>query len=363
MKKLYSTDYYKKKNKQHAKKSLSKQIKFKEYKAKRNKDLNNKTVYTRRSVRDKHKDFDFVDAKVPVNFSFLSHPTDVIKFIANLKKLYDANKKVFILMKNIQTIDYSAIVVLLSIMVKFKAQKIDFNGDFPKNKEIHRILIASGFFQTLYKISFKARERYNIGTQNYIHTHAWKDVDSELGEKIMIDASTGILGQKAVYKGLQRSLVELMQNSFNHASPIKEGEKHWWLSVNVSQMQKRAAFSFIDYGVGIFESLNGKSEGSKWFNWKSLMNLFNSETNAEILKMILDGDLHKTVTGKHYRGKGLPGIKEAMDRNLISNLYIITNNVFANVSANNYITLPNNFEGTFVYFEVNSQTIALPWIE
>jgi hypothetical protein len=179
----------------------------------------------------------------------------------------------------------------------------------------------------------------------------------------MKDVSTKILGHPAIYKGLQRSLVELMQNSFNHAAPSKEGEKHWWLSVNVNEKQKNASFSFIDYGVGIFESLNGKTEDSKWFNWRIITDLFNSKNDADILKLILDGELHKTVTGKHYRGKGLPGIKEAMDRNQISNLYIITNSVYANVLENKYELLPHNFEGTFVYFEINDTNTTAPWIQ
>ncbi|HTE01656.1 MAG TPA: hypothetical protein VK668_20350 [Mucilaginibacter sp.] len=363
MKKLYSTPNYKRKNRIHALNSLRGQIRFKLYKTNKNRVNNKRTTPERKSTKDKYKDYDLVNAKVPSNFSFLDNPVEVIKFITDLKRLFDAKRKVFILMKNIKVIDYSAIVVLLSIMVRFKSQNIRFNGDFPKDRRIKNILIASGFFQTLFKITIKDRDRYNLGNKNTIHTHAWRNVDSELGQTIMKDVSVKILGCEAVYKGLQRTLVELMQNSFNHATPSKEGEKHWWLSVNVSEKQKVASFSFIDYGIGIFESLNGKTTESKWFNWKTkLRNLFSSDNNAEVLKLILDGELHKTVTGKHYRGKGLPGIKEAMDRNLISNLHIITNNVYANVCENKYQILPHNFGGTFVYWEVNEQTINTPWI-
>ncbi|TWI96828.1 hypothetical protein JN11_03941 [Mucilaginibacter frigoritolerans] len=363
MKKLYSTKYFKNKNNKHAEASLKKRLRFKKNKKKRNKIQNARTKPQKRVVNNKNKHFDYFKSKAPGNFSFLTHPIEVIEFISTLKSHFDKKRKVFILMNKIKSIDYSAIVILLSIMVKFKEKKVEFNGDFPSDDNINNILIASGFFQTLFKISFKTRERYNIGTHNAIHTHAWKDVDAELGANIMDNVSKMILGHKVIYKGLQRSLVELMQNSFNHATPTKEGEKHWWLSVNVNEKQKIASFSFIDYGVGIFESLNSKKEGSKFFNWKILMNLFSSENNADVLRKILNGDLHKTVTGKHYRGKGLPGIKEAMDRNLISNLHIITNNVFANVGLDKYELLPNNFEGTFVYFEINAQTSSTPWTE
>ncbi len=73
------------------------------------------------------------------------------------------------------------------------------------------------------------------------------------------------------------------------------------------------------------------------------------------MKLILEGKLHETVTGEYYRGKGLPGIVEALKRNQISNLHIISNDVYANVQTGNYTILENKFEGTFIYWELNEK--------
>ena len=75
------------------------------------------------------------------------------------------------------------------------------------------------------------------------------------------------------------------------------------------------------------------------------------------MERILDGDLHKTATGQSYRGKGLPGIKTALIRNQISNLYIITNDAYANVCNNEYQKLSHAFDGTFVYWELTENNI------
>ncbi len=300
-------------------------------------------------------------AIVPKDFSFLTNPKEVIAFITKLKSLFAQRREVFIEMENVRLIDYSAIIVLLSIMVKFKTENIRFNGDFPRDPTVNKIFMASGFFQILNINLLKNRDKFDFGNPNFIHTHASKRVDPELGPEIMNNISKILLGEKAVYKGLQRTLIELMQNSFNHAEPEKEGDKHWWLSVNVNADSSIVSFSFIDYGIGIFESLNSKGQGSKWFNWRGLLAKFSMKSNADVLKLILDGDLHRTVTGQDFRGKGLPGIKEAMDRNLISKLFVITNDVFADVNKNIYIPLPNNFEGTFVYWEIDYQTVSHPW--
>lgn len=79
--------------------------------------------------------------------------------------------------------------------------------------------------------------------------------------------------------------------------------------------------------------------------------------NAKILNLILEGELHRTSTGHYYRGKGLPGIKTALERNQIDNLYIITNDAYGNVCKNKFVTLQHSFNGTFIYWELTSNNI------
>ena len=47
-------------------------------------------------------------------------------------------------------------------MVKFKSNKIAFNGDFPENEEAKGILDESKFLKYLYQ-QFSESERYNLG--------------------------------------------------------------------------------------------------------------------------------------------------------------------------------------------------------
>jgi hypothetical protein len=233
-------------------------------------------------------------------------------------------------------------------MIKFKANRINYNGDFPSNIEALNQLKRSGFFLYLYK-KIDEKETYTLkGTA--FHTHAQKNVVSELTAEIISEYSKIIWGETKRCPGVQRTLLELMQNTNNHASQNKQGEKHWWLSVqNLSE--NKISFSFVDYGVGIFQSLEDKKQNSKFFNWKAkLEKIIKHETNAELLRLILDGTLHRTVTKQAYRGRGLPGVYQVFVRNQISELVIISNNVVANVSKNQYHTINDNFNGTFVNF-------------
>lgn len=307
------------------------------------------------NLLQKHKDY--VKIKAPIILSLVNNPEETIHFIDSVKKQYRKEKKVFVILKHVELIGYDALVVLLSILIRFKAKNIDFNGDVPDNYIAKKVLIDSGFLEYLYK-NIKEEERYKLLKGGKISTHAWKKVDSELTHNIISEATQVIWNEKRRCLGVQRSLIELMHNTNNHAVLKKEGEKHWFLSVQHLKKEKKACFSFIDFGVGIFDSLNNKEEDSKWYNWQtSLSNIFTFNNNRELLKLILNGSLHKTVTGKYYRGKGLPGINDAFKRNHFSKLHIISNDVFADVENNNFETLKNKFSGTFVYWELDENNL------
>src|SRR5690606_12738263 len=100
---------------------------------------------------------------------------------------------------------------------------------------------------------------------------------------------------------------------------------------------EKVSFAFIDFGVGVFTSLNNKRQGSKFFGVvDKLREKVKFGTNADLLRLILDGTLHRTATGKPYHGKGLPGIRKVLERNQISNLNIITNDVHADIASNEF---------------------------
>lgn len=358
MKKYFTSWKYKKYNHKRAYRSLKSRIRFNLYlkeKRKRESGLNYEQKKQVRKLESKYKSY--VKVYAPQNFSFVDNSELVLNFLEKLKNHFDKKEKVFVVLKEVTTINYDAIVVLLSIMIKFKSNNIDFDGDFPVDPIANTRLRESGFFDNLYK-RFREEERYHITSKNYIHTHAWKNVDSKLTSSLISDASKYIWGESRRCQGVQRTMIELMQNTNNHAVVGKEGEKHWWLSVNPIKPENKVIFSFIDYGVGIFNSLQSKKEGNKFFGWaEKIKTRYTFGNNAELLKLIMDGEMHRIVTGKHFRGKGLPGIKEALLRKQISNLFIITNNVFADIGSNNYRVLNNNFEGTFIYWELNDRSI------
>lgn len=296
----------------------------------------------------------------PQVLSMAGNAEETILFFSKLSNQFDHGVKTFVSLRKIVRLDYDAIVVLLAIMIRFKAAGIGFYGDFPRHGATTSLLIKSGFFQKLYR-KVEERDTYTVGSARGILTHANRCVDPTLSDLTISQAAQTIWGDKRRSKGVYRVLMELMQNTNNHAWPHKQGEKQWWMSVHHQKKTKSVSFVFVDFGVGVFDSLDSKAPGDKWYDWRpKLGKLFSSNNNADVLALILEGKLHQTVTRQSFRGKGLPGISAVFGRGSISNLVIITNDVYAKLATSEFRTLGSPFRGTMVSWDVNQSG---GWIE
>jgi hypothetical protein len=282
-------------------------------------------------------------------------------FAERLKTRFEHKQPVFIDFRKVREIDYDGLIVLLSVLVRFKAKKIQFNGNFPSDKFVRSILDESHFFDHLLPGKFKDKDSYSLTSGSSIVTHGKRKVDSELGERVIAAVSETVWGERRRCTKVQRALIELMHNTNNHATGPRDEAKHWWLSVKHFEKQHRVAFSFVDFGVGVFSSLRNKAAGSLFYGAiDALKDRVKHGNDAEVLRLVMEGELHRTATGKKYRGKGLPGIYQAFKANHFGALAIITNDVYFNSTTNEFRTLENPFPGTFIYWEVDQSHESLP---
>lgn len=297
----------------------------------------------------------------PVVFDFVDNTEEVSKFISTLSDCFDNKKPVFVDLSSVGRISYDAISVMLSAVVRFKAKKIRFNGNFPTSQHVRGELENSGFFDLLNE-KFADKDRYKLASNGGISTHAMRMVDSTLGQKLIESASEVVWGEKRRCPGMQRVFIELMQNTNNHASKVGGRDKHWWVSIKHDNENKRAVFSFVDYGIGVFESLEKKDSNNMIAKAFSILKRLKNNSNADILKAIFKGELHKTASGKYYRGKGLPGVYKSYNGNHISNFCMITNNVRYSSKEGSFTTLQNPFSGTFFSWELNQSNESKAYI-
>jgi hypothetical protein len=364
MKKYTQSEKYLRFMRKRARRAKEARRRFKNYKLEKNRLENHLSQTDKKAKRRKNKFVasGYVKIKAPSVLSFVRNPEEVSEFISELRKIQERKQPVFVVLQHVKEIDYDGITVLLSAVVRFKARHILFNGDLPADMATRKIIEESGFFEYI-NDKFKDEDQYELKAKK-IYTHAKKNVDSTLGQKIIESASKTVWGTQKRCTGVQRVFLELMQNTNNHASFDGMGEKHWWLSVKHIKEEKRVIFSFVDYGVGVFNSLKNKKPDSKFYGaFDKLREMaiasITRHSDSGVLKLIFEGELHRTATGKTYRGKGLPGIYQAFQRNQISNLSMITNRVVFNSAKNEYAPLLNEFEGTFVSWELNTNNSNL----
>ena len=285
----------------------------------------------------------------PINFDFQRNFEFVIGFISKIENALHKEKTVFINMTYVQKIDFDTIILLLGIMAEFKAKNINFNGNFPKNKAAKTELLNSGFLDQLYP----NQQSYKFGSKNGIYTHGKKIIDQEFTANLISSSITHIFGPNKRSQGAQRILIEAMKNTLEHANPFIKSSS-WWLSIKQDYIGKRTIFSFLDYGIGIFRSLKTKDKNSPGYTYfEQFFEL--GINNEDVLKKIMNNELHNiTRTKLANHGTGLPSMKTAFDNNFISKLVILTNDVYADISANTYKSTSNNFSGTLIQFEINS---------
>lgn len=321
-----------------------------------------KSLLERRNFAElKTKFYDYHKIRVPRVLSLIDNYEEVLKFIQDLQNDFSKKKKVFVMMNRMKSFSGDGLIILLSNVVLFKSAKIKFNGNYPREKGVRERLLKTSFYDALYSFNYDVNSHYDL-TKNDIFTHANNKVDSDLTSQLIAQNSVYLWNEERRCTGLQRVFLELMQNTNNHASK-KQGEKLWWLNVSKAENPRRLCFSFIDYGMGIFESLATKNASSKFFHWvEKIIPFVNPTDHCALFESIMNGTFHTTVTNKSYRGKGLPGIYNRFQKHMISRLIIISNDVFADASNNIYTEINNQLNGTFVYFEIDATCQNLPKI-
>ena len=349
----------------HDRKQFRRKLRFRDYKKRKNRSFVRLSQLVKsRLKREREKFWNYEFIKAPANFSLIDNTEEMLRFIASLNKAFMKRRKAFVQLHSIKNMSDDAIVLLLSNVLEFKSARIDFNGSRPANLSIARRLQKSGFFDILFGSKkdayWNTGDSFSINRDKSMYTHATKNVDSELTSTLIENSAEYLWGEKRRCRGVQRIFLELMQNTNNHASR-HPGEKYWWVNISLLSNPKRIGFSFIDYGMGIFTSLNTKGTNNKFYDWINKIRKFcNPENHYDVLRLMMSGEFHNTVTGHPYRGKGIPGIYNEIAKGAITKLVIISNDAYANTQDNDYHKLKHSLQGTFVYWEIDAECKNLP---
>jgi len=336
MKKLYSTSKFKKRNTKRAKDRLKQQLLSKEKAKAKRCVMNGVPVAEKRERRNISR---FESLKAPHNFSFVENTVAILDYLETIKSHINRRKPILINLKEITNLTNDAIVLLLSVVKNPAITKgVQIKGNYPRDEKLCKIFQESGVF---------GANGQNDEPKNYILTRQNKKAEGGIANELIKRATKIVFGQEARCPGVYRALMESMANTCYHAKPQQIGHETWWLTVYHDKALNKVSFAFIDLGIGIFKS--SKMSGFR----DKLSSFFGITDNRDVLKEIIQGR-KMSSTKIPYRGKGLPNIYKGLERNYYSNLKIISNDVKADLSEDKYEKLPKEFNGTFLYWELNN---------
>jgi len=300
---------------------------------------------------EKNKYRNYKTRTAPNNFSVIDNCEEVVCFINKLRKDYHKKRKVFVNLEQVTKVTNESLCLLVSNMMLFRDGRIDFNGNFPRNGIASKVIMESGFLETLYN---KRGVRSVNNVSSPIYTHSANKSNADIADAIILSCSKFLWNVECNCGGVYNAFIELMANTIEHADEI-EGRQKWWVTATKDKGNEKVTFSFLDYGRGIINTLTSANQKrhkgivdrllSKWLG-----------NEAMLLKEVMEGALTLSEKdGSHY-GNGLNSIYQDMEDGQLDNIVIISNNVFADVKNGNYHKMSESFPGTFVSWEINKNT-------
>lgn len=310
-----------------------------------NKSKKNKKIAKPRLKRTANNQY---TAIAPENFSLIHNTEETLYFFNNILKnmrLYSFDRTYFFDLKSVKYITTDAIMCILAIIRNMKNAKIyryRFQGNLPENKEARVLIEESGFFSYVHSANENLERnscKIQIKSGNTVDPSVAKDICDFINQKF----NTSIKFTMPIFE----TLMELMQNTVQHAYQSKNGRiAHEWY-IFVEEDNHRIIFTFLDSGEGIPSTVN-----------KKLLENLGFKNDSELILSAMKGDFLRSTTKEKYRGNGLPLIYKYAQESKLFNLRAYSGKgcciVDSRLEQNSLLKdLLYDFFGTLFYWEIH----------
>ena len=220
-------------------------------------------------------------------------------------------------------------------------------GNAPEKPELRTPFVQSGFYDFVRSSGFKRH-----GTGNMLHRERHYKVVSRVAMEAALNGIRHTFGNETPYEPLYDILIECMSNTNNHAMPNDSGKCNWWLYVYNDPHSRITSYSFLDLGVGIFESSIVQNYVKKFLKGTFLY------PHIRLVDELLDGKIQSRIEeDNEIRGKGIPQIVGHSKLDSFREFYLITNDVKVNIKTGQKEQLGYNLGGTFWYWELQPMNL------
>lgn len=285
----------------------------------------------------------FREIIAPKDFSFVNNTDALIEYFNQAEFYFRRGSNVRFNIDNIDDLSSDAIALMIAKISDDEYLKGSLiAGQAPQKPDLRRLFTESGFYNYVY-----SEARYTARKGNLLHRETFHKVVPEMAESCTLEGLRHTFRSSAPFEPLYEILIECMSNSTNHANPNKKNTCKWWSYVYTVPNTRRTCYSFIDLGVGIFESMKTKGYFDK------LVKTVGMKDNISYVQDLLEGRIQSRVDeDNEIRGKGIPEIVTHSTLPEFSKFYIISNDVRINVKSKEAFQLKHNFRGTFFYWEI-----------
>ena len=298
-----------------------------------------------------------VPIHAPRTFSISKNHDETIEVLNKMLNLISSDRFVMFDLSRATMVDLETICLLSALMMLPSNKLIYLTVKIPK-KTFNSV--GSMFHAAQFKEMIMRRKEHN-----FTHGSFLSMADTKLNRKPIqqeLDRTLDFFGQNNFkkLKNLSSILVEIVDNTANHANPQRRNSTPWIL--NTMELinkdgKKSKLYCVVDLGVGIYNSLIDKTTqyaaSQKLGIKKWMSDIKNCTQNAFFSSNIPLGI--ESTTGDSGRGKGIKYIYDQVTSNKIYTRFeIITNKVILNLLDLRTIKQDEkeDFSGTIYIWEV-----------
>ena len=306
--------------------------------------LRRNRLTTRREVANKP----YTPVVAPECFSFIDNTEASLKYLEECRLLLHKNENINCDISKVKTLTPDAIALLVACTndLKFRGNYANIKGNAPEDKFANKLFVESGFYKfvnTSKEMKCAQRKECNL-----LHKESDFSVQSGIAKEACLYGTRHVFQNSKPISELYEMLVEAMSNTNNHAGKDSEHKIKWWL-YTYNDPFGFTSYSFIDLGVGIFESIPVQK-------FKKLTKLLNITNNVDLVQDLLNGKIKSSIKADNeIRGKGIPQIALNSLEPIFKRAFIISNDVKIDLKTQQAEKLSIDFRGTFLYWELYNE--------
>lgn len=288
------------------------------------------------NAKPKNKD-KFKTIPPPKDFSLINNCEAVLEYFEKAGDVLKDRNQINFNLSDIENLTPDSLTLLIAkIHDQRYTRGLHIKGSGPNRTDLNSMFKASGFFE------YVQSSVIHVSSNLLIHKETHNKVEPEIAKQARILATKHTFNENRRYAPIYEILVECMANTNNHAGLDKRGLYNWWLFVYMNPNNNVTSFTFLDLGVGIFESIPVK---------KFRIPLFKKH-NYELVPDLLEGIISSRTKEKE-RGRGFPLIYEHSKDLNIKRFIIISNDVYSDIKNGDHKKLNISFDGTLLYWEID----------